>query len=36
MRPAIDKWLEIAGPHAKEILAIASEYAGGAKILLKK
>jgi TRAP-type C4-dicarboxylate transport system substrate-binding protein len=36
VRPAIDKWLEIAGPHGKEILAIAAEYAGGAKVLLKK
>ena len=36
VRPAIDKWLEIAGPHGKQILAIAADYAGGAKILLKK
>lgn len=36
VRPAIDKWLEIAGPHGKEILNIASDYAGGAKVLLKK
>jgi TRAP-type C4-dicarboxylate transport system substrate-binding protein len=36
VRPAIDKWLEIAHPHGKDILAIASDYAGGAKVLLKK
>ena len=36
VRPAIDKWLEIAGPHGKDILAIAGEYAGGAKVMLKK
>jgi TRAP-type C4-dicarboxylate transport system substrate-binding protein len=36
VRPAIDKWLEIAGPHGKEILSIAADYAGGAKVLLKK
>lgn len=36
VRPAIDKWLEIAGPHGKDILAIAADYAGGAKVLLKK
>ena len=36
VRPTIDKWLEIAGPHGKEILGIAANYAGGAKVLLKK
>jgi TRAP-type C4-dicarboxylate transport system substrate-binding protein len=36
VRPVIDKWLERAGPYGKEVLSIASEYAGGAKIMLKK
>jgi TRAP-type C4-dicarboxylate transport system substrate-binding protein len=36
VRPVIDKWLERAGPHGKEVLSIAAEYAGGAKIMLKK
>jgi len=35
-RPAIDKWLELAGPNGQQILNIAAEYAGGAKIMLKK
>ena len=35
-RPVIDKWLELAGPNGKQILAIAAEYAGGAKIMMKK
>jgi len=30
-KPAIDKWLEIAGPDGPELLAIISEYASGAK-----
>jgi TRAP-type C4-dicarboxylate transport system substrate-binding protein len=29
--PVIDKWLEIAGPHGPEVLAIISEYATGAR-----
>ncbi len=36
VRPAIDKWLELAGPNGKQILDIAAEYAGGAKIMLRK
>ena len=36
VRPAIDKWLELAGPNGKQIMNIAAEYAGGAKIMLKK
>jgi TRAP-type C4-dicarboxylate transport system substrate-binding protein len=36
VRPTVAKWLEIAGPHGKEILGIAAKYAGGAKVLLKK
>jgi TRAP-type C4-dicarboxylate transport system substrate-binding protein len=36
VRPTVDEWLKIAGPHGKEALAIAANYAGGAKILLKK
>lgn len=35
VKPAIDKWTEIAGPRAKEILAIAADYASGAEIMLK-
>ena len=35
-RPVIDKWLELAGPYGKQVLTIASDYAGGAKIMLKK
>lgn len=36
VRPAIAKWLEITGPVGKQILDIADDYAGGAKVLLKK
>lgn len=36
VRPTIDKWLELAGPQGKQVLAIAAEYAGGSKIMLKK
>jgi TRAP-type C4-dicarboxylate transport system substrate-binding protein len=36
VRPTVDKWLEIAGPYGKQVLNIAAQYAGGAKILLKK
>ncbi len=35
-RPVISKWLERAGPYGKQILSIAADYAGGAKIMLKK
>lgn len=35
-RPVIGMWLERAGPHGKQVLAIAADYAGGAKIMLKK
>jgi len=30
-KPVVDKWLEVAGPYGPELLAIASEYASGAK-----
>jgi hypothetical protein len=36
VRPTIDKWLELAGPQGKQILDIAAQYAGGAKVMLKK
>jgi TRAP-type transport system periplasmic protein len=36
VKPTVAKWLDIAGPHGKEILGIAAKYAGGAKVLLKK
>jgi TRAP-type C4-dicarboxylate transport system substrate-binding protein len=36
VKPTVDKWLEIAGPHGKQVLEIAAQYAGGAKIMLKK
>jgi TRAP-type C4-dicarboxylate transport system substrate-binding protein len=36
VRPTVDEWLKISGVHGKEALAIAANYAGGAKILLKK
>ena len=36
VRPAIDEWLKIAGPNGKQTLDIAANYAGGAKIMLKK
>ena len=35
-KPAITKWVKIAGPKAEEVLAIAAEYAGGAEIMLAK
>ncbi|MCP3889101.1 MAG: hypothetical protein GY702_09555 [Desulfobulbaceae bacterium] len=35
-KPAIDKWLKIAGPRGPEVLAIAAKYASGAKIMLAK
>ena len=35
-RPAIDEWLKLAGPQGKQVLDIAAQYAGGAKIMLKK
>ncbi len=35
-KPAIDKWLEIAGPRGKEVLEIAAKYASGAEIMLAK
>ena len=34
-KPAIDKWLEVAGPYGPDVLAIAADYAGGAEIMLK-
>jgi hypothetical protein len=36
VKPAIEKWVELAGPHGKEVMAIAAKYGSGAKILLKK
>lgn len=35
-KPAIDKWLEIAGSYGPEILAVCADYASGAEIMLKK
>ena len=35
-RPTVDEWLKIAGPNGKQILDIAANYAGGAKIMLRK
>lgn len=35
-KPAIDKWLEVAGPYGPEVLAIAADYASGAEIMLAK
>jgi TRAP-type C4-dicarboxylate transport system substrate-binding protein len=35
-KPAIDKWLELTGPLGKQILDIAAQYAGGAKVMLQK
>ncbi len=35
-RPAVAEWLKLAGPHGKQALDIAAQYAGGAKIMLKK
>ena len=34
VKPVIDKWLKVAGPHGPEVLAIAEKYASGAKTLL--
>lgn len=34
VKPAIKKWLELTGPEGKELLAIAAEYAGGAKAMM--
>jgi TRAP-type C4-dicarboxylate transport system substrate-binding protein len=34
-RPVIQKWLDRAGPHGKEVLSIAAEYAGGAKEMME-
>jgi hypothetical protein len=36
VKPAIEKWVELAGPYGKEVMAIAAKYGSGAKILLKK
>lgn len=36
VKPVIKKWLELAGPQGKEVLDIAADYAGGAKIMLDK
>ena len=35
-KPVIQKWLDRAGPHGKEVLSIASEYASGAKVMMGK
>jgi TRAP-type transport system periplasmic protein len=35
-RPTIDEWLKLAGPNGKQVLDIAANYAGGAKIMLRK
>lgn len=34
VKPVVDKWLKVAGPYGPEVLAIAGEYASGAKTLL--
>jgi TRAP-type C4-dicarboxylate transport system substrate-binding protein len=34
-KPVIQKWLDRAGPHGKEVLSIAAEYAGGAEEMMK-
>jgi TRAP-type C4-dicarboxylate transport system substrate-binding protein len=36
VRPAVDEWLKLTGPQGKQVLDIAAQYAGGAKIMLKK
>ena len=36
VKPVIQKWLDRAGPQGKEVLAIAAEYAGGAKVMMAK
>jgi TRAP-type C4-dicarboxylate transport system substrate-binding protein len=36
VKPAIEKWVERAGPYGKEVMAIAAKYGSGAKVLLKK
>ena len=35
-KPVIQKWLDRAGPHGKEVLSIAAEYASGAKVMMGK
>jgi TRAP-type C4-dicarboxylate transport system substrate-binding protein len=35
-RPVVQKWLDRAGPYGKEVLSIAAEYAGGAKVMMSK
>ena len=35
-RPVIKKWLELAGPDGQEVLNIAADYAGGAKIMMSE
>jgi len=34
-KPAIDKWLEVAGPDGPEVLAICAKYGSGAEVMLK-
>ena len=36
IKPVIQKWLDRAGPHGKEVLSIAAEYASGAKVMMGK
>jgi hypothetical protein len=36
VKPVIQKWLDRAGPHGKEVLSIAAEYASGAKVMMAK
>ena len=36
VKPVIKEWLDRAGPHGKEVLDIAAEYASGAKVMLDK
>jgi len=35
-KPVIQKWLDRAGPNGKEVLSIAADYAGGAKVMMGK
>jgi len=36
VKPVIQKWLDRAGPMGPEVLSIAAEYAGGAKVMMAK
>ncbi len=36
VKPVIQKWIDRAGPYGEEVMSIAAEYAGGAKIMMAK